>query len=118
MDADGDFQMQEQELLKHMINTHPEFRGITHTEVNGVCSDLYNQLSVGMEKKHILEQLSTEFTEHEKQVAFALASEICAADFQTVSTEIDFLNLLVELWQISEEIVFAIRKSVELRYKL
>lgn len=118
MDADGDFQMQEQELLKHMINSHPEFRGITHTEWIEVASDLYNKLSAGMEKKHILKQISTELTEHEKHVAFALASEICAADFQTVPTETDFLNLLVELWQISEEIVFAIRKSVELRYQL
>ena len=33
MDVDGEFQQQELDMLKHIITTHPEFRGISDSVI-------------------------------------------------------------------------------------
>ena len=52
MDADGEFQQEEQDMLKQIIKAHPEFKGITNEDGIEVMGELYNKLSVGMERKH------------------------------------------------------------------
>ena len=60
MDVDGEFQQQELDMLKHIIKTHPEFRGISDSDTIQAMGDLYNKISVGMERKHIVEKLTLE----------------------------------------------------------
>ena len=116
MDVDGEFQQQELDMLKHIITTHPEFRGISDSDTIQAMGELYNKISVGMERKHIVEQLTPEFNDTEKQMAFALASEICAADFNIVPAETDFLTMLIDMWAIPDDVVLCVRKSIALRY--
>ena len=79
-------------------------------------ADIYNKLSAGMETKYIIEQLSSEFSNKEKQSAFALAKEICAADFDIKPAETDFLKLLEEEWKIPKSVISAVDQSISLRY--
>ena len=118
MDADGDFQQEELDMLKQVINAHPEFKGITNEDGIEVMGELYNKLSVGMERKHILEQLGEEFNQNEKETAFALAKEICASDFKIMPAETDFLSLMCEMWSIPDDVVQAVNRSIALRYSI
>jgi uncharacterized membrane protein YebE (DUF533 family) len=116
--SDGEIQSEEIEMLNQIKNSHPSFRDISDDDAQSAMADVYNKVSAGMEIKHILDQLENNFSENEKHSAYALAKEVCVADFNILPAEKDFLNLLSETWKIPEEIKSAIDKSINLRYLL
>ena len=53
----------------------------------------------------------------EKSVTYALALEVCAADFNmAMPQETDFLQLLVDKWSLNDALVKSLQQSVSLRY--
>ncbi len=114
--SDGEIQPAELEMLNQIKRQHPEFKSVSDDDGREAMADIYNKLSAGMETKHIVEQLSSEFSNKEKQSAFALAKEICAADFDIKPAETDFLKLLEKEWKIPKSIISAVDQSISLRY--
>jgi len=116
--SDGEIQTEELEMLSQIKKSHPELKKISDEDSQIALADIYNKLSAGMETKHILEQLADSFTQMEKNAAFALAKEVCAADFRVMPAEKDFLELLVTVWGIPEDVVSAVDTSISLRYSI
>ena len=116
--ADGEIQSQELDMLNHIKKAHPELKDIPDEAARASMADIYNKFSAGMETKHILEQLGGEFNQSERESAFALAKEVCAADFQIMPAETDFLSLMSEMWSIPDEVVQSIDRSIALRYSI
>lgn len=116
--ADGEIQGEELEMLNHIKKSHPELKNIPDEAARAAMADVYNKFSAGMETKHILEQLGEEFNEKEKASAFAMAKEVCAADFNIFPAETEFLKLLIDMWSIPEDVVEVVNKSIELRYSI
>ena len=116
--ADGEIQGEELEMLNHIKQSHPELKNIPDEAARAAMADVYNKFSAGMETKHILEQLGEEFNQKEKESAFAMAKEVCAADFNILPAETEFLQLLIEMWSIPEDVIQIVNKSVELRYSI
>lgn len=116
--SDGQIQQEELEMLNQIKNSHPYLKNIDDEAGRLAMADVYNKFAAGMETKHILEQLAVEFSDEEKNAAFALAKEVCAADFKLHPNETAFLRLVIELWSIPEETVTAVNRSIELRYSI
>ena len=116
--ADGEIQAEEFQMLSQIQKKHPELKNISEEAGMASMADIYNKLSAGMETKHILEQLGGEFSQNERETAFALAKEVCAADFELMPAETGFLSLMGEMWAISDETIQAIDRSIELRYSI
>ena len=116
--SDGQIQKEELDMLNQIKNSHPYLRNIDDDAGRNAMADIYNKFAAGMETKHILEQLGGEFSGEEKNAAFALAKEVCAADFNLHPNETAFLRLLIEMWSISQETVAAVDRSIELRYSI
>jgi len=116
--SDGQIQEEELSLILQIKKTHPALRKISDESAQLALADVYNKLSAGMEARHILEQLGEQFSEKDKHIAYALAKEVCAADFKFDDTEIEFLQLIEDLWDIPADVVDAVAKSSKLRYDL
>lgn len=114
--SDGEIQPAELEMLNIVKKHHPELKSISDEDGRSAMADIYNKLSAGMETIHILKQLEAEFSVKEKHQAFALAKEVCAADFEMNPAETDFLNLLKKEWKIPKTVVSAVDLSISLRY--
>lgn len=114
--ADGQIQSQEVEMMKHLKTYHPQLKDIPDNKIQEIAIDIYNKCSSGMEAKHILDQLGEQLTAEERNSAYALAKEVCAADFNLLSAEDEFLKMLEEHWEISKSTVAAINRSISLRY--
>ena len=68
--ADGMVQEQELELINQIQRNHPEMKSVPEGAAKAAVADIYNKLSAGMEPRHILEQLSGEFTKDQKLFNF------------------------------------------------
>jgi tellurite resistance protein len=116
--SDGEIQGEELELLNQVKKSHPELKKIPDEVARMAMADIYNKFSAGMETKYILEQLGSEFNKQEKESAFAMAMEVCAADYNILPAESDFLQLLVVIWAIPDDVVNVVKESIKLRYSI
>lgn len=116
--ADGEIQAEERNMLNQIKKAHPELKDIPDESAWASMADIYNKIKAGMETKHILEQLGGEFNQSERETAFALAKEVCAADFKIMPAETDFLSLMSEMWSIPDEVVQSVDRSIALRYSI
>ena len=116
--ADGEIQGEELEMLNQIKKSHPELKNIPDDAARAAMADVYNKISAGMEVKHILEQLGSEFIQKERETAFALAKEVCAADFNILPAETEFLQLVIDMWSIPDDIVHIVNRSIALRYSI
>jgi len=114
--SDGEIQYEELEMLNQIKDNHPELKTVSHKIVQEAMAEIYNQVSAGMEISYIIQQLGESFSEIQKHSAYALAREVCAADFQVQSSERNFLTQLEEIWSVPENVIESINKSIELRY--
>ena len=105
-------------MLNQIKKSHPELKNIPDDAARAAMADVYNKFSAGMETKHILEQLCSEFSQKERETAFALAKEVCAADFNILPAETEFLQLVIEMWSIPDDVVHAVNRSIALRYSI
>lgn len=114
--SDGQIQEEELALVSQIRKTHPALRKISDDAAQAAMADVYNKLSAGMEARHILEQLGEQLSSEEKLSAYALAKEVCSADFKIDDAEGEFLQVIEELWEIPADIIAAVTKSSQLRY--
>jgi uncharacterized tellurite resistance protein B-like protein len=114
--ADGKIQEQELSLIGRIKNNHAELKAIPEEQSQEAMADIYNKLSAGMEVTHILDVLGRQFNEAQKQAAYALAKEVCAADFDVAPAETDFLRLIETQWNIPADVSKSVDLSIRLRY--
>lgn len=114
--ADGEIKEDELQVIHKLKMHHPRFKNISDDKANKVAADVYNKISAGMEPKHILEQMGSRMDDNEKNVAYALAKEMCVSDFHYPSSEVSFIKLIEEIWSISDEVIEKVDFSIQLRY--
>ena len=114
--SDGKLQEQEIAMLRRYRLHHPGMKHISDDQEAAVTADIYNKLSAGMDVLYIIEDLGRNLTQDQKNSGYALAREVCAADYSVLPAERSFLSSLEEKWQISTDIINAIDVSIRLRY--
>ena len=114
--ADGSIQDAESDMLMKLRSSHPIFKSISDREAQFATVDVYNKLSAGMEYKYILKDIGAQLSVEQKAAAYAIAREICVADFKMFPEESDFIILMEELWKIKKAVKNAVDRSIQLRY--
>ena len=114
--ADGTIQPQESEMLSQMRSSHPLLRSISDKEAQQSTVDVYNKLSAGMDTRSIVDAIGKELTPEQREAAYAIAHEICAADFEVFPSESEFVRLLEKQWKVKASTKKAIEISIKLRY--
>lgn len=114
--ADGEIKEDELQVIHKLKTHHPRFKSVSDDQANQIVASVYNKISAGMEIKHILEQMASNMNENEKNVAYALAKEMCVSDFHYPSSEVNFIKLIEEIWSISDEVIEKVGYSIQLRY--
>ena len=116
--SDGEIQPSELAMMNQIKAAHPTLKKITDSEVQEASADIYNKLSAGMDFKHIIEQISENMSETQRNTAYALAKEVCAADYELHPTENDYIKELEKQLGISDDIIYLVNKSIEIRYAI
>ena len=65
-----------------------------------------------------IEDLGNNFSDAEKEIAFALTYEICASNFHLAPQEEEILNTIKKVWKLKASVVNAVKLSAQLRYDL
>ena len=116
--ADGEIQPPELALMNQIKDFHPELKQVSEKEIQEASVDIYNKLSAGMDFEHIIAQLAKDMTQEQKEIAYALSVEVCAADFGISLGENDFLQELAKQFSISSDVKSVVKKSIKLRYSI
>jgi len=114
--SDGEIHQAETDMLKNLKGLHPLIKDITDQSVTDALQEINDKINAGMKTKFLIEEIGDKLSEDQKQTAFALAKEVCAADFKVVPAETEFLDLIESVWAINEETINAIDLSIRLRY--
>ena len=114
--SDGEFHEDEIAIIQKLKNSHSQFSNITDAQAHSIVADIYNKISAGMDPKMIIEQMGESLTDEQKLIGYALAKEICVADFTYNEDEKKFIKLLEDLWQIPEDAIEKIEFSLNLRF--
>lgn len=116
--ADGEIQPSELAMMNQIKASHPTLKKIKDSEVQEASADIYNKLSAGMELKHIIEQLGESMSETQRNTAYALAKEVCAADYEMHPAENDYINELETQFSISDRVKDIVNESIKIRYAI
>ena len=116
--SDGEIQKEELDIINTLRKSHASLSRVSDQEVQVAIVDIYNKLSAGMEAEHIIGQLGNELDVGERNSAYAIAKEVCAADFKILPAETEFMDLLERVWGIPEDIQIAVNSSLKLRYSI
>ena len=114
--ADGKLQQQEIDMLNNFRKQHPIMKKFSETAAQNALEDVNNKVSANIEIKYILDEIAESFTEEQKHAAYALAKEVCSADFNILPFETDFLNQLEIRWKIPKNVIASVDLSLKLRY--
>lgn len=114
--SDGEFHEDEIATIQRLKNSHSQFSNITDAQAHAIVADIYNKISAGMEPKMIIEQMGNNMTDKQKLIGYALAKEICIADFTYNDDEKKFIKLVEEVWKIPDEAIEKIEFSLNIRY--
>lgn len=116
--ADGEVQSEELERLHQYKQSHPKLKDIPDDTSWAAIADVHNKLKADITPQQILEHLGPEFSQNEKESAFAMANEVCASDFNMLPSETEFLQLVINTWSIPDDVVHAVERSIQLRYSI
>ena len=116
--ADGEVHDAEKELILSLKARHPILKQITEEEIERATTEIGEKISGGMHHKYIIAEIGEQLSSREKACAYALAKEVCAADYKILPAENEFLNLIETTWNINKKTKEAVNLSIELRYSI
>jgi len=114
--SDGEIQQEELTVIHSYLNNLQALNKLSEKEFSVAVADTYNKVSAGMKVEHIVELIGQDLNADQKNIAYALAVEICHANFSYVPSERDYIHVLEEMWQIDPAIVNIVKGSCKLRY--
>jgi uncharacterized membrane protein YebE (DUF533 family) len=114
--SDGEIQDEELHLIQMLRSNIPSLKALSEADFNGAVAEIYNALSSGIAVDLLVQNLGKELSPEERNRGYALAMEVCRANFDYIPVEQEFINELEVLWDIESSIVEAITVSSDLRY--
>ena len=106
----------ENNIINTYIELYPNLKSLSTEDIRFARETVRELINMNGHT-NFLETVGKEMSAEEKSVAYALALEVCAADFNMViPQETDFLQLLVDKWSLNDELVKSLQQSVSLRY--
>ena len=116
MVADEATDYQEVELINSYRNQYPPLKDVPAKTIKSEIERVIVLKQNGIDDSFMVEDIGKNLSKPERLTAFALASEVCASNFNISDDEINFLILLKQKWDIPKTVVESVFTSLNLRY--
>lgn len=115
----ADARMTDAELssIGNLVHRLPVFTGFDVNRVPQIAELCYELLTNDDGLDRILEIAHQALPEKLYETAYALAVEVAAADLHVEQEELEFLQLMRDLWNLDELSVAAIERSARVRFR-
>ena len=114
--SDGEIQKEELDLIRSYLKNLKQLSQMTEEEFQEAAADVYNKINAGVESEYIIKKIGEQLDEEGKEVAYALAYEVCMSNYAYIDAEKNYIKTIEETWCISNDTSMAIKKSCRLRY--
>ena len=114
--SDGQLHEEEKQLIAQYTKFYPIFKNVTSHDIKDQLKILSTKINSGIPAKYIITEIKNKLNQEELKTAYALAVELCCANFKLVPPENDFIGMLEEVWEINKLNQDIVKKSAYLRY--
>ena len=114
--SDGQLHEEEKQLIAQYTKFYPIFKNVSSDDIKDQLKILSTKINSGIPAKYIITEIKNKLNQEELKTAYALAVELCCANFKLVPPENDFIGMLEEVWEINKTNQDIIKKSAYLRY--
>ncbi len=114
--SNGELHPNEMDSIKQKLVTYPWLRTITSKRREKILSELMENNYNKKPESELLAEINNVIPDELKATAYALALEICAKDDVIDKLELAFMKKVAKLFNIDNETVEALKKSVDIRY--
>ena len=114
--SDGQLHEEEKQLIAQYTKFYPIFKNVSSDDIKDQLKLLSTKINSGIPAKYIITEIKNKLNQEELKTAYALAVELCCANFKLVPPENDFIGMLEEIWEINKTNQDIVKKSAYLRY--
>ena len=114
--SDGQLHEEEKQLIAQYTKFYPIFKNVSSNDIKDQLKILSTKINSGIPAKYIITEIKNKLNQEELKTAYALAVELCCANFKLVPPENDFIGMLEEVWEINKLNQDIVKKSAYLRY--
>ena len=114
--SDGQLHEEEKQLIAQYTKFYPIFKNLSSDDIKDQLKILSTKINSGIPAKYIITEIKNKLNQEELKTAYALAVELCCANFKLVPPENDFIGMLEEIWEINKTNQDIVKKSAYLRY--
>ena len=114
--SDGQLHEEEKQLIAQYTKFYPIFKNVSSDDIKDQLKILSTKINSGIPAKYIITEIKNKLNQEELKTAYALAVELCCANFKLVPPENDFIGMLEEVWEINKTNQDIVKKSAYLRY--
>ena len=114
--SDGQLHEEEKQLIAQYTKFYPIFKNVSSDDIKDELKILSTKINSGIPAKYIITEIKNKLNQEELKTAYALAVELCCANFKLVPPENDFIGMLEEVWEINKTNQDIVKKSAYLRY--
>lgn len=114
--SDGQLHEEEKQLIAQYTKFYPIFKNVSSDDIKDQLKILSTKINSGIPAKYIITEIKNKLNQEELKTAYALAVELCCANFKLVPPENDFMGMLEEVWEINKTNQDIVKKSAYLRY--
>ena len=114
--SDGQLHDEEKELIAQYTKFYPIFKNVSSNDIKEQLKILSTKINSGIPAKYIAGEIKEKLSQDEIKTAYALAVELCCANFDLVPPENNFIKMLEEIWEINKATQDIVKKSAYLRY--
>ena len=113
---DGYQQIEEQLVIENYKKNFPAFKEFSEEAFIDEARSISAKIMAGMKVEYIINDIGEELDPQGKNIAYALAAEVCASNFEIVPPETNLLKRMSDTWKIDKKIKDSINTSIKLRY--
>ena len=114
--SDGQLHEEEKQLIAQYTKFYPIFKNVSSDDIKDQLKILSTKINSGIPAKYIITEIKNKLNQEELKTAYALAVELCCANFKLVPPENNFIGMLEEVWEINKTNQDIVKKSAYLRY--
>ena len=113
---DGYQQIEEQLVIENYKKNFPAFKEFSEEAFIDEARSISAKIMAGMKVEYIINDIGEELDQQGKNIAYALAAEVCASNFEIVPPETNLLKKMSDTWKIDKKLKDSINTSIKLRY--
>ena len=115
--ADGHIDESEMTMFDKIRHTYVALSGISNSRLEKITHQCLKNITDGESIASLIRRISIGMNENLRNITYALAVEVCAANFNISNLEADFLSILKDTLGVSDSISEATLLSANVRYE-